>query len=261
MTAAPSDAAELDAFIDGDPALRELRRKVDHLAAQGAPDPGHDRGHRSRVALWTVRLLDGAFASRVAVAAALLHDAVNPPKDTPERVAASERSAALAGDWLPDLGFDGEEVELIVDAIRDHSFSRGTTPSSDLGKALQDADRLDALGAVGWMRAVACGARLGSSLLDPLDPWARRRPVDDRRFVVDHYFAKLRHLAATLHTDAARAEARRRAAFLETTLSELGREVGVAFEPRPGSAVDGGHGAAASPADRGAPGGDDHGRR
>ena len=72
--------------------------------------------------------------------AALLHDAVNPPKDSPERARASERSAELARTRLPALGFDDAAVTRIADAVRDHSFSRGAVPATVLGCALQDAD-------------------------------------------------------------------------------------------------------------------------
>jgi uncharacterized protein len=186
--------------------------------------------HALRVALWTLRLGGGAVDAREAIAAALLHDAVNPPKDRPERALASARSAARARDRLPGLGFAAEAVERVAAAIRDHAFSRGAVPADPLGCALQDADRLEALGAIGLLRCVITGVRMGAEAFDPSDPWALNRPLDDARWSVDHVFVKLLRLPATLRTAAGRAEAERRVALLRTFVAHLGEELG---EPAP----------------------------
>ncbi len=225
------DSTSLRAFIDADPALAailgELAERCDR-DPRGS-DPGHDVAHALRVALWTLRLAEGVDP-RCSVAAALLHDAVNLPKDSPERSMASERSAELARTLLPPLGFDAAEVDAIATAIADHSYSRGATPRSTLGRALQDADRLEALGALGLCRTLSCGARMGARYFDPEDPWASRRPLDDRRFTVDHFFTKLLDLPRTMNTTTARREAERRAAFLWRFLEELAAEIGAPLE-------------------------------
>ena len=136
--------------------------------------------------------------------AALLHDVVAVRKDSNERASASERSADVAREILPDLGLDAAAIDRIAEAIRDHSYSRGATPGSALGRALQDADRLEALGIIGAFRAVACGVSLGGEIFDPADPWSEARPLDERRFAVDHFFTKLLRLAATLQTERGR---------------------------------------------------------
>lgn len=222
-----NDLASLQTFIDDDPALRYLRGELARRCEADplGSDPGHDVAHALRVALWTVRLAEGVDP-RCCVAAALLHDAVNLPKDSPERHHASERSAALARELLPPLGFDDAQIEAIAEAIRDHSYSRGATPTSLLGRALQDADRLEALGALGVCRTLSCGARMGARYFDPDDPWARRRPLDDRRFTVDHFFTKLLALPDTMNTEGGRREATRRAAFLRGFLEQLAAEIG-----------------------------------
>lgn len=188
-------------------------------------DPGHDFHHARRVASWTLRLAGPEADPRLCIAAALLHDAVNVRKDSPERGSASERSAALAREVLPRFGFTRGEVELVSDAIVDHSYSRGALPRSPLGRALQDADRLDALGALGLMRCVACGTRMGARFFHPDDPWAEERPLDDRRYSVDHFFTKLLSLAETMTTEEGRREAERRTAFLRAFLAELRGEL------------------------------------
>jgi uncharacterized protein len=225
------DIASLRRLIDADPGLRALR---DHAARELDDDPGHDLAHCLRVALWTIRLGDGIDPRR-AVAAALLHDVVNVPKDSPERSRASELSAAVARELLPRHGFDADAVEDVALAIRDHSYSRGAVPERPLGRALQDADRLEALGALGVFRTIACGTRMNASFVHPDDPWARDRPLDDRRFSVDHFFTKLLRLAATMQTAAGRREAERRIAFLTGFLTELGQELRVPYPGAPRS--------------------------
>ena len=218
------DMAALREQVNADPALRALRDELSRRVAQDG-DPGHDVAHALRVARWTLRLCDAP--ARNAIAAALLHDAVNLPKDAPDRHRASDRSAELARDLLPPLGFDHDDIIEIAEAIQDHSYSRGATPRSDLGRALQDADRLEALGALGLCRTLACGVRMGAAFFDTQDPWAGSRPLDDKAYTVDHFFTKLLLLPDTMNTAAGREEAARRATLLDQFLDQLGDEIGV----------------------------------
>lgn len=213
-------------LIDGDSALRAVRDEVTVRIAADAFDPGHDLDHALRVALSAIRLGGAEVDPREAVAAALLHDVVNVPKDAPSRETASERCAAVARELLPGAGFDRDAVDRIAGAIRDHSYSRGARPETALGAALQDADRLEALGAIGILRTASCGARMGARYFDPEDPWAEQRELDDARFTIDHFFRKLLRLPETMQTDAGRAEARHRVAIMEAFLDALAAEIG-----------------------------------
>ena len=189
----------LDVLLATDAALATLHAEARARdLALAAPDPTHDLAHALRVAHWTLVLGGAEVDAREAVAAALLHDAVNLPKDSPERSRASERSAALARERLSALGFAPEAVTRIADAIRDHSFSRGAVPATPLGAALQDADRLEALGAIGLLRCVSTGVRMGGAWFHADDPWASERPLDDEHYAVDHFFTKLLTLPATM---------------------------------------------------------------
>ena len=216
-----TDRRALLAFIADDARLTSLLELVRKRLLQ---DPGHDVEHCLRVALWTLRL--EAVDPRHAIAAALLHDIVNVEKSSPQRARASELSAAEARGVLRELGFEPSAIDEIADAIRDHAFSAGRVPVSALGRALQDADRLEALGALGIMRTVSTGARMGARYFDPADPWAERRELDDRAYTVDHFYVKLLGLAETLSTEPGRREARRRTELLRLFLSELARELG-----------------------------------
>jgi uncharacterized protein len=218
------DPAGVLAAIAADPALATLLAET---RARDDGDRSHDSAHALRVALWTLRLGGAAVEPREAIAAALLHDAVNPPKSSPERAQASERSAAIATRRLGELRFDPASITRIAAAIRDHSFSRGAEPADMLGRALQDADRLEALGAIGLLRCIETGVRIGAAWFDPGDPWAVSRPLDDRAYSIDHFFAKLLRLPASMRTEAGRIEAERRAGLLHRFVTALGDEIGV----------------------------------
>jgi uncharacterized protein len=218
---------EVCAYINKDLQLAALR---DQIRPTLSDDPNHDIGHVLRVALWTSRLGGDEISPREAIAAALCHDLVNVPKDSPKRKQASAMSARAARRLLPQYGFDSARVSTIADAIRDHSFSRGVMPDTLLGRALQDADRLDALGAIGIMRNIGTGARIGASYFDMDDPWATGRKLDDITFSLDHFFTKLLTLYNTMCTLRGRAEAERRIRTMENFLDELANEIGV---PRP----------------------------
>ena len=90
---------------------------------------------------------------------------------------------------------------------------------------VQDADRLDALGAIGITRCLLTGGSMGSGIYHPDDPFCSERTPDDKAWMVDHFYAKLFRLPATMQTAAGKAEAERRVAMMEAFLEALGREV------------------------------------
>ncbi len=224
----PAESREaLLAFIASDPALRDLLAEARARdEAPGAPrDPAHDAEHLLRVAGNTLRC-DPSLDPRLVVAAALLHDAVRLAKSHPQRSRSGALAAEQARARLGSLGFRPAEVEEAAEAIRDHGFSRGVEPAGALARALQDGDRLDALGAHGLYRVIATGLGMGADLYQPDDPWAARRALDETRHSVDHFFTKLLGLPATMRTAGGRAEAARRVAILREFLRALGDEIG-----------------------------------
>lgn len=195
-------------------------------------DLAHDRHHLGRVYAWSLRLADPAGANPdLAGAAALVHDLVNVAKEAAERSTAGERSAAASIAFLEKAGYRVVEAAEIAEAVRTSSWSRGLEPTSALGEVLQDADRLDAIGAIGIARTFATTQAMvarGESLLlyAPEDPLAARgRAPDDRSYAVDHFAIKLLTLAAGMHLPEARAEAQRRQKIMLTFLAELDREL------------------------------------
>lgn len=223
-----ADAAFIRKTIHEDEGLQSIQRDVEHhLASQGF-DAGHDLAHSLRVAVWTLRLAP-PVAPREGIAAALLHDVINLPKNHPERSTASARSADYARRCLPAAGFGNEAIERIADAVEEHSYSRGLTPTSDLGRALQDADRLETLGSIGLMRVFSTGTRMGARYFHPADPWADERELDDLKFSIDHFATKLLRLPATMNTEGGKKEGERRAERLRRFVVDLAEEL--AIEP------------------------------
>jgi uncharacterized protein len=195
-------------------------------------DLAHDTLHVGRVYRWAMRLASEANADPdLTGAAALVHDLVNIPKEHRDRPLGSERSAEASRGLLRASGYTDEEVALIVEAVRTCSWSRGLAPTGAIGKVLQDADRLDAIGAVGIARTFACAQAMASRgqdsrFYDPTDPMADTdRELDDSRQPVDHFFAKLLKLSATMHTETARREGAKRHQRMEAFLADLLSEI------------------------------------
>lgn len=196
------------------------------------PDAAHDLEHVRRVVTNARRLARAEGADlRIVLPAAWLHDCVAVPKDAPERSKASHLAAETATTWLRDAGYPPEHLPAIAHAIEAHSFSAGIAPQTLEAQVVQDADRLDALGAVGIARTFMVGGALGSRLYDPAEPHPTTRTPDDRRYVVDHFYAKLLHLAGQMQTASGRAEATRRTAFMRAYLDTLYREIAGELDP------------------------------
>ncbi|MEM7350863.1 MAG: HD domain-containing protein [Acidobacteriota bacterium] len=190
-------------------------------------DAGHDLAHIQRV-LATAKQLAAAEQARpeVVVPAAWLHDCVTVAKNSPERRLASTRAAQQAGDFLRRSGYPGEWIPGIRHAIEAHSFSASIPPETIEAQVVQDADRLDALGAIGIARCLLVGADLELTLYHPSEPFPQTRPADDTAYILDHFYCKLLRLADTMQTAAGRQEARRRSQYMEGFLEQLGREIG-----------------------------------
>lgn len=221
-----TDRDGLLARIAADPALATLLAEArERDAALAVPDPTHDAAHLLRVAAWTLRLGGEGVDSREAIAAALLHDAVHVPKNSPERARASELAADHAAERLEALGFSPDAVTRIADAVRDHSFSRGAVPRTALGSALQDADRLEALGAIGIGRAFAYGGHDGRAMHDPARPPERHATFAQYKAAkgttVNHFFEKLLLLRDRMNTRTGRSIAEKRHAFMERYLARF----------------------------------------
>ncbi|MAS43520.1 uncharacterized protein SAMN05444336_10394 [Albimonas donghaensis] len=197
------------------------------LPAGEGDDGAHDLAHLGRV--WAnvrrIAAVEGGD-EEILAAATLLHDCVSVEKNSPDRPRASRLAAARACEVLAALDWTADRIGAVAHAIAAHSFSARIPPETPEARILQDADRLDALGFVGVARCFYTGGRMGGGLCDPLDPRAEARPLDDARYAIDHFPAKLLGLAQGFQTaEGARlAQARhaRLVAFHDGFLEEIG---------------------------------------
>lgn len=189
-------------------------------------EPAHDFLHVLRVVA-TARVLADAEGARrdVVEVAALLHELFAHPKGHPESHLSGDVCAEHAARLLVDHGQSAPFVGAVAACIRDHAFSKGVVPDTLEGRLLQDADRLDAIGAIGVARCMATCAAMGTPFYATDDPFCRERAPDGKAFGVDHFFEKLKKLPFAMHTAAARAEAQKRGEFLDAFLRQLESEI------------------------------------
>jgi uncharacterized protein len=116
-------------------------------------EPAHDFFHVERVMHNAHVVARGERArENVAVTAALLHELFTLPKSDPDSARAGDLCAGKARELLECEGAPSWLLDPVCAAIRDHAFSKGVVPDSLDARVLQDADRLDAIGAIGLAR-------------------------------------------------------------------------------------------------------------
>lgn len=192
-----------------------------------AVDPSHDMLHIRRVVRMasTLAAAEGADM-HVVLPAAWFHDCVNVSKDDPRRKQASRLSADHAVAWLRAQNYPEQYLGAVHHAIAAHSFSANITAETVEAKVVQDADRLDGLGAIGIARCFTVGTLLKRPYYFDGDILAQRRDPDDAAQTIDHFFVKLFKTAETLQTAAGREEGARRVAFMKEYLQNFAREAG-----------------------------------
>jgi uncharacterized protein len=182
--------------------------------------------HLSRVVSMAQRLAAEEGASiDVVLPAAWLHDCVHVPVTSPDRPRASVMAADAAVGLLQRIAYPPVLHDRIHHAIAAHSFSARIAPATVEARVVQDADRLDALGAIGIARCLMLGGQLGRVLYDLGDPFAEHRPPDDRVASLDHFYTKLLTLGATMQTESGRREGARRTAYMHQYLTQLRGEI------------------------------------
>lgn len=191
-------------------------------------DAAHDISHFRRVWMTAQKIMPHHHADPLVVmTACYFHDIVSLPKNHPERSQSSRLAARKTRDILqrdfPD--FPPERYADVEHAIEAHSFSAGIAPQSPEAKIVQDADRLEALGAIGLARVFAVSGALGVALFDARDPFADSREVDDKAFALDHFQTKLLRLPETMQTDVGRELARHNTDFLIQFMAKLSAEL------------------------------------
>ena len=155
-------------------------------------DPAHDFEHVMRVFKNAENICKKEKANKkLVLSAALLHDIVSYPKSDKRSKQSSIESAKKSKKILKKFSFSENEIIVVSEAIRDHSFSQNKIPETLEGKILQDADRLDAIGAIGIARVFATGGSLKRPFYNIDDPFCKNRTPDDKTWTIDHFFQKI----------------------------------------------------------------------
>ncbi len=197
----------------------EVKKRIEN-------DPAHDFEHTIRVYKNAQKICKKEKVNeKLVLSATLLHDIVSYPKSDKRSKTSSIKSATKSKQILEKLDFSNEEIAIISDAIRNHSFSQNKTPKTLEGKILQDADRLDALGAIGIARVFATGGSLKRPFYNINDPFCKKRIPDDKTWTPDHFFQKLLKLESLMNTKSGKAEAKKRTKILKEFLNQLKQEL------------------------------------
>lgn len=198
--------------------------KITEIAT--SDDPAHDLNHFKRVVKMAKKLcaLEKAKAE-VVIPAAWLHDLVIVPKNSPLRSQASRLSAEKAVEYLREIKYPEELHEQIAHAIEGHSFSANIEVKTIEAMIVQDADRLDGLGAIGIARCFATAGLMKRSFYKSEDPFCEERMPDDQNYTIDHFYQKLFKTAETLKTKSGQDEAQARIQFMRQYLDILKTEI------------------------------------
>lgn len=196
------------------------------IQAEMQTDLAHDYQHVLRVVNNATKLCqqEGAIDA-VVLPAAWLHDCLSLPKDHPQRAQASQLAADKAIAFLTSIKYPAEHYQAIHHAICCHSFSANITPTTLEAKIVQDADRLDALGAIGIARCLQVSSQLKRPLYAPEDPFCTNREADDKSYTLDHFYQKLLKIKDSMHCESAKKEANKRSQYMLTFLAQLDAEI------------------------------------
>lgn len=203
--------------------LDSLKKEVKRI---GKNDSAHDFNHVMRVYKNAQYICKNEHANeKLVLSAVLLHDIASYPKTDKRSKYSSINSAKIAKKILQNYDFTGDEITIITDAICDHSFSRHKTPKTIEGKILQDADRLDALGAIGIARVFAVGGSANRPFYNDDDPFCKTRKPNDELWTLDHFYKKLLKLESLMNTKSGKIEAKKRTKILRNYLKTLKKEL------------------------------------
>lgn len=190
---------------------------------------GHDWWHIDRVRRTAMSIAEvtGNADTYAVELAALLHDV----SDWKFNGGDEEASSRTAEEWLNELGVDAATIALVSSAISDVTFKgvgQARAPATVEGKIVQDADRLDAIGAIGIGRAFAYGGRMGREMHSPGEIPRQHATFEEyrrsRSSTINHFHEKLLHLRDLMNTARGREIAEGRHMFMLEFLDRFGLE-------------------------------------
>ncbi|NQU79228.1 HD domain-containing protein [Candidatus Woesearchaeota archaeon] len=187
----------------------------------------HDWEHTERVYNLCVSIgeKEGADMDLLKIAA-LLHDIGREEQDKAKgKVCHAERGAEIASEILKQHGLDDEKVDRITHCIQCHRFRNSNIPQSTEAKVLFDADKLDAIGAVGIGRAFLFSGEVGARLHNPDVDIEKTEEYTREDTAYREYMVKLRKIKDRMLTEEGRRVAEDRHQFMVDFFNRINDEV------------------------------------
>lgn len=175
---------------------------------------GHDYFHIERVVVNAKKIVKKENANAFLVElAAWVHDVGDYKLH-----GGIDKSEELIREFLTSIEVDEKTINKVIEIVSQVSFSKGNKPTSIEAKIVQDADRLDAIGAVGIARCFAYGGSTGSVLYNPENKTKNSSSIQ-------HFYDKLFTLKDLINTKTAKVIAEERHQYMENFIQEFYREV------------------------------------
>jgi len=186
-------------------------------------DPSHDFFHTLRVLKLAEKIaIEEKADLDIVIPAAIFHDSIIYPKNHPKSHLSSKESSDFARKILIKLKLlPKDKIQKICRVIELCSFSKGISADFLEAKVLQDADRLEALGAIAIMRTFSSGGQMRRELYNYIDPFCEKRKPNDKKYSLDLFFTRLLLIPNKLHTKTAKFLAKKRINFLYKFLKQL----------------------------------------
>jgi len=206
--------------------IEKTRNHVEHLfEGEGS---GHDYQHIYRVWKMTQRIAEDEGANKtVAELGALLHDIADWKFHDGDDTVGPKK----AEEWLSSIGTDQSTIDQVKDIVATISYKGAgvATPMSSIeGKAVQDADRLDAIGAVGIGRAFSYGGNKNRLMYHPDEPPVMHESFEaykkNKGHTINHFYEKLLLLKDRMNTDTGKKIAEERHRFMEEYVDRFLKE-------------------------------------
>jgi len=185
----------------------------------------HGFDHTERVYNLAVKIgKDEEVDIDVIKAAALLHDIARQGEEDGKVKCHAEEGAKIAEEMLNKLDFPKDKIEKVTYAIKVHRYSKGIKPETKEAAVIQDADRLDALGAICIARVFSYGGKKGRPLYDTAIP-PKKVYESDATTSINHFYEKILNIKPqTFNTRSAQEIAKERYQFVSEFVSRFIKE-------------------------------------
>ncbi len=204
--------------------LKELKSIAEKR--QTKEDPSHDFNHISRVLNMAIKIGKSVGADLdIVIPAALFHDTVVYRKDSPKSLNETDESAEATSKILQETkGYPKDKIEAVKICIKECSFTKGIIPVSLESRVLQDADLLEATGAISIIRTFSSGGAMNRAFYNPKNP-LKEKYEKDFPSGVGLFYRRLLIVEQRVHSKLAKQIAKKRTNFLRKFLTQLETEL------------------------------------